>query len=75
MDRRVVLARVNTAIANGLSVSRIGYLTIGDPAFVKKLRDGHAFRPSTLWRAYEELCIIDKPRRVRGAARQRKSRR
>jgi hypothetical protein len=64
MDRRIVLARVNAAIANGMSPARIGYLTLSDPGFVTKLRNGHAFRPSTLWRAYESLCKIDKPRKL-----------
>jgi hypothetical protein len=62
MDRRKVLARVKEAVANGYSPTRLGYLASGDPLFVKKLRNGHPFKPATLWRAYETICEFDKPR-------------
>jgi len=62
MDRRKVLARVKEALANGYSQSRLGYLACGDPMFVTKLRRGHPFKPSTLWRAYETICEFDQPK-------------
>lgn len=64
MDRRKVLARIKLAIDNGYSATRIGYLASGDPLFVKKLRNGHPFRPATLWRAYETLGDFQRPRRA-----------
>jgi len=62
MDRRKVLARVKEAVNNGFSATRLGYLASGDPLFVKKLRNGHPFKPATLWRAYETICEFDRPR-------------
>jgi hypothetical protein len=62
MDRRKVLARVKEAVNNGYSATRIGYLACGDPLFVKKLRDGHPFKPATLWRAFETIEEFDRPR-------------
>jgi hypothetical protein len=62
IDRHIVLARVKLAVDNGFSASRLGYLACGDPLFVRKLRDGHPFKPSTLWRAYETIEEFDRPR-------------
>jgi hypothetical protein len=73
MDRRVVLARVKEAVNNGFSATRLGYLASGDPLFVRKLRDGHPFKITTLWRAYETICEFDKPRYAWVAQGRRKS--
>jgi len=73
MDRRRVLARVKEAVNNGFSATRLGYLASGDPLFVKKLRDGHPFKPATLWRAYETICEFDRPRFAWVAQGRRKS--
>jgi hypothetical protein len=62
MDRRKVLARITAAMENGFSATRIGYIASGDPLFVSKLKAGHAFRPSTLWRAFEAIEEFDRPR-------------
>ena len=74
MDRRKVLARVKAAVDNGFSATRLGYLASGDPLFVKKLRDGHPFKPSTLWRAYETIQEFDRPRFAWVAQGRRKTR-
>jgi len=73
MDRRKMLARVKQAEANGYSSTRLGYLCCGDPLFVTKLRNGHPFRPATLWRAYEAIQEFDQPRYAWVAQGRRKS--
>jgi uncharacterized protein (UPF0297 family) len=62
MDRRVLLARVRIAMENGFSATRLGYLASGDPLFVKKLKDGHRFKVTTLWRAYDMIEEFDSRR-------------
>ncbi len=73
MDRRILLARVKNAMENGFSATRLGYLISGDPLFVKKLKDGHAFRTATLWRAYDVIGEFDSPRRAWVAQGRRKT--
>ena len=72
MNRRIMLARVRDAMANGFSATRLGYLAVGDPMFVPKLKAGHPFRISTLWRAYDTINEFDVPRRAWVARGQRK---
>ena len=74
MNRKSVLARVRAAEANGMSASRIGYLTVGDPSFVPKLRNGHPFRVSTLLRAYAALDLLGNSGSRRAAPRKRRAR-
>lgn len=44
-EKDPILAAVETALAlHGISQSRFGYIAVGDPALVKRLRDGVVLR-------------------------------
>lgn len=44
----------------GISATRFGYEAAGDPGFLRKLRDGHDFRVSTLERVQ---AYLNEPKR------------
>jgi uncharacterized protein (UPF0297 family) len=73
MDRRILLARVKEALDRGFSPTRLGYLASGDPLFVKKLKAGHPFKITTMWRAFDTINEFDKPRHAWVAQGRRKS--
>lgn len=52
-------ARIEEAlIVSGLSATRFGYLHFGDPAFIKKMREGRQFRTRVAERIEDVLAQI-----------------
>jgi 2,4-dienoyl-CoA reductase-like NADH-dependent reductase (Old Yellow Enzyme family) len=60
--RLALLDEVAAALERGYPASTIGRALVRDPAFVKKLYEGHTFRISTLIQARANIRQFDRPR-------------
>lgn len=57
-SHRYLPAVEEALLRSGMTQTRFGYIHFGDPAFVKRMRDGHHLRKKTIERIHRVLDSI-----------------